>query len=130
MSVTQVVPFLAVADIERSVQWYTRGVGFTMKDQWIDDGKLRWCWLSLGGAALMLQEIPAKAGQADGMTLYFICRDAVSLYRELRMRGIKATEPQVGNHMWVTELTDPDGYRLAFESPTDTAEETKLSEVE
>ena len=32
--------------------------------------------------------------------------------------------------MWVTSLTDPDGYRLGFESLTDTPEDTKLSEVE
>ena len=31
--------------------------------------------------------------------------------------------------MWVTELQDPDGYRLLFESATDVAEETKLSEL-
>jgi hypothetical protein len=32
--------------------------------------------------------------------------------------------------MWVTSLTDPDGYRLFFESDTDVPEETKLSEWE
>ena len=31
--------------------------------------------------------------------------------------------------MWVTEMTDPDGYRLLFESPTDVPEETKLSQI-
>ena len=31
--------------------------------------------------------------------------------------------------MWVTGLSDPDGYRLYFESATDTPEDTKLSEV-
>jgi hypothetical protein len=30
----------------------------------------------------------------------------------------------------VTCFTDPDGYQLEFESPTDTPEETKLSEIE
>ena len=30
--------------------------------------------------------------------------------------------------MWVTFLPDPDGYRLEFESSTDTPEETKLSD--
>lgn len=44
-------------------------------------------------------------------------------------RGIEASEPQVGNNMWVTGLTDPDGYRLFFESATDVPEETKLSEL-
>jgi len=30
--------------------------------------------------------------------------------------------------MWVTSLTDPDGYRIDFESPTDVPEETVYSE--
>ena len=30
---------------------------------------------------------------------------------------------------WDTTLADPDGYCLHFESPTDTPEETKLSET-
>jgi hypothetical protein len=46
------------------------------------------------------------------------------------LRGIEASEPQVGNALWVTSLTDPDGYGLSFSSPTDTPEETKLSEVQ
>jgi lactoylglutathione lyase len=31
--------------------------------------------------------------------------------------------------MWVNGISDPDGYKLFFESPTDTPEETKLSEL-
>jgi hypothetical protein len=31
--------------------------------------------------------------------------------------------------MWVTGVTDPDGYRLFFESPTDAAEETRLADA-
>jgi hypothetical protein len=30
--------------------------------------------------------------------------------------------------MWVTQVTDPDGYELYFESPTDAPEETEFSE--
>jgi hypothetical protein len=37
-------------------------------------------------------------------------------------------EPFVGNHMWVVSFTDPDGYRLDFESQTDVPEETKYSD--
>jgi lactoylglutathione lyase len=47
----------------------------------------------------------------------------------VKSRGIEASEPQVGNGMWVTGLSDPDGYRLFFASPTETPEETRLSEV-
>jgi len=43
--------------------------------------------------------------------------------------SIKASEPQVLNHLWATTLSDPDGYRIEFESPTDVPEDTKLSEI-
>jgi hypothetical protein len=65
----------------------------------------------------------------EGVTLFFICEDAIAINREARGRGLEASEPQVGNAMWVTSLSDPDGYRLDFESPTNVPEDTKLSEV-
>ncbi|HTD22086.1 MAG TPA: VOC family protein [Terriglobales bacterium] len=136
-NVKQVVPFLRVSNMERSVRYYVEGLGFVMKNKWVVEGKLRWCWLELGGAALMLQEfskeghdswVPAcKVG--EGVSLCFNCEDAVAIYREVRSRGIEASEPQVGNAMWVTCLSDPDGYRIEFESATDKPEDTKLSEV-
>ena len=127
MNVRQVVPFLRVSDMERSLRFYLDGLGFTKKLQWIDDGKLRWCWLDLGGASLMLQESAAVA--AGSMSLCFICDDALALHREFTSRGIACSEPEVGNGMWVTGTYDPDGHRLEFESATDVAEDTKLSEL-
>ena len=133
-NLTQVLPFLGVTDVERSLNFYLDGLGFTMKHQWLPDGKLRWCWLTRGGASLMLQEfLPGRkpeGKQGEGVSLAFQCEDAVALYREFRSRGIEAKEPFVGNSMWVTILSDPDGYKLDFESPTDVPEETKLSEAE
>ncbi len=136
-NVKQVVPFLGVTSMERSVRYYMDGLGFTMKYNWIPDGKLRWWWLTLGGASLMLQEFwteghhtgrpEGRLGQ--GFSLCFTCQDAIAIYRQVTSRGIEASEPQVGNAMWVTSLLDPDGYQLAFESLTDVPEETKLSEV-
>ena len=105
-----------------------------MTNQWIDEGKLRWCWLQRGGAALMLQEyrkerVPAgKVG--EGVSICFQCTDALEIYRQVTSRGIKAKRPFVGNAMWVTALADPDGYRIDFESPTDMPEETEYSEQE
>ena len=128
MNVRQVVPFLRVTDMERSLRYYLDGLGFTMKLRWIDDGKLRWCWLDLGGASLMLQEL-TKPAAAVGISLSFICEDALALYREFTSRGIECSEPEVGNGMWVTGTSDPDGYRLEFESETDVPEDTKLSEL-
>mgnify|MGYP001791544363 CR=1 FL=1 len=104
-----------------------------MKNKWLVDEKIRWCWLSLGGASLMLQDYLESQVPADrpggGVSLCFNCEDALAIYREVTTRGLEASEPEVGNGMWVTSLRDPDGYRIEFESVTDVPEETKLSEV-
>ena len=122
-----------VANIEASLRYYVDGLGFEITHKWIDEGKLRWCWLQHGGAALMLQEFwregpdswtpEGKVGV--GVTIYFICEDALAIYREITGRGISASQPFVGNGMWVTSLSDPDGYRIEFESYTDVAEGTQ-----
>lgn len=126
-NVQQAVPFFAVSDMERSLRYYVDGLGFTMTLKWIDEGKLRWCWLELGGAALMLQESRTPLGKVgDGVSICFTCEDALAIYHELIARGIEASRPFVGNGMWVTELSDPDGYKLFFESETDAPEETVL----
>jgi hypothetical protein len=133
-NVERAVPFFFVSDMQRSLLWYVDGLGFTMTKQWIDQGQLRWCWLEHGKAALMLQEWHPSRGPkgevGEGVSVCFICRDALAIYREVTERGTQAEEPFVGNAMWVTSLTDPDGYRLFFESDTDVPEETKLSEWE
>ena len=137
-NVQQAVPFFNVHDLEASVRFYVDGLGFTMTNKWVDEGKLRWCWLELGGAAMMLQEF-WKEGQhrnvpntrvGVGVSICFVCKDALAIYRELRSRGIQAKQPFVGNAMWVTAVADPDGYELYFESPTDAPEETLFSEAE
>jgi len=132
-NVKQAVPFFGVSDIQQSLKFYMDGLGSTMKNRWIDEGKLRWCWLELGNAALMLQEF-RKEGHDSwvpeskvgvGVSIYFMCEDAIAIYREITVRGIAAQRPFVGNHMWVTGVTDPDGYKLFFESPTDAPEESE-----
>lgn len=133
-NVKQAVPFFWVHDMDASIRFYVDGLGFKMTMKWVEEGKLRWCWLELGDAAIMLQEF-RKDGQhanlpvgkvGQGVTICFICKDAVSLWREFVSRGLSAKRPFVGNRMWVTQLSDPDGYGLLFESPTDAPEESVL----
>lgn len=135
-NVQQSVPFFAVSDIEASLRFYVDGLGFEMTQKWIDEGKLRWCWLQHGGAALMLQEFRTEGHDSwvpeckvgEGVSINFICQDALAIYHEVTARGIETDRPFVGNHMWVVGLADPDGYRLFFESDTDVPEETVYSE--
>jgi hypothetical protein len=120
--------------MEDSLRFYIEGLGFEMKNKWIVDERVRWCWLQVGGASLMLQEFSRKripAGKlGEGVSIYFICKDALAIYREARARGMEPKRPFVGNAMWVTGFSDPDGYMIYFESPTDVPEETEYSETE
>jgi lactoylglutathione lyase len=134
-NVKQVVPFFWARDIRESVRFYVEGLGFAMTKQWMDQGRLRWCRLELGEAAIMLQDVwrdgpheNVPASQVGvGVSICFQCRDALTLYREFRSRGVGASRPVVGNGMWETHATDPDGYALSFESPTDAPEDAVYS---
>ena len=135
-NVKQAVPFFAVSNMEASIRYYVDGLGFEMTKKWIDEGKVRWCWLELGNAALMLQEYRTEGHDSwvpegklgVGVSICFMCEDALAIYHQVTARGIQASRPFVSNAMWNTNLTDPDGYRLEFESDTDVPEGTWLSE--
>jgi len=135
-NVRQAVPFFHVADMEESLRFYTEGIGFEITQKWIVDDRIRWCWLQLDDASLMLQQFPTEGVNSwvpegkvgDGVSIYFICDDALTIYRDLTARGIAISKPVVGNGMWETTLRDPDGFRLHFESQTDEPEDTVYSE--
>jgi len=143
-NVKQPVPFFGVTNMEASLRFYVEGLGFTMKRWWIPDeadgqhdyrpdGRIRWCWLELGEAAIMLQEfLPGRQPKepvGTGVNICFQCENALALYREFKSRGIQTrNRPSVGNRLWVVPVTDPDGYRMEFSSPTDAPEETELEE--
>lgn len=128
------VPLLLVRSMDASLRFYVDGLGFRRTNQWIVDGSVRWCWLELGGAALMLQEFHPHPGRQElgavgnGVSLNFVCRDALAFYHEVQARGVAAGRPFVGNRMWVTSMADPDGYQLHVESPTDAPEESEYEE--
>jgi catechol 2,3-dioxygenase-like lactoylglutathione lyase family enzyme len=121
--------------MERSLQFYVDGLGFELVQQWTHEGTIRWCRLLRAGGSLMLQDSLQDDGSrwsppgavGVGISIVFICNDALAIYQEARARGLEASKPFVGNGMWVTTLRDPDGYRLEFESKTDTAEETEFA---
>lgn len=121
-----------VTDIEISLEFYTKGLGFEVKVDWKPKGRIEWCWLEREGVAIMLQEYRdgfkpnEKLGQ--GVSMCFMCNDAVALYKEFLQKGISPQEPFVGNNLWVVQLADPDGYDICFESQTEVAEGTNYSE--
>jgi lactoylglutathione lyase len=108
-NVKQAVPSLGVSNMEASLRFYVDGLGFAMTHQWVYEGSVRWCWLQRGGAALMLQDFRQDDGGSwspegklgSGVSIVFICEDALAMYHEVTERGIGASKPFVGNSMWV-----------------------------
>lgn len=60
-----------------------------------------------------------------GVSICFMCKDALSIYRDAVAKHLSPRRPFVGNTLWVVSFDDPDGYRIDFESPTDLPEETE-----
>jgi catechol 2,3-dioxygenase-like lactoylglutathione lyase family enzyme len=127
-NVTEAVPFFNVTEMQASLRFYVDGLGFRLVNQWTPEGSIRWCWLTLGTASLMLQEyrsgrVPtSKLG--EGVSVCFQCEDSLALYQEFLAHGLSPRRPFVGNGLWVVPISDPDGYELSFHSPTDAPEES------
>src|SRR5882672_4891637 len=92
VGVQQLVPLLMVTSMDVSLQFYVDGLGFRVTNEWTPEGKIRWCWLEHGTAALMLQEwgptdkrrteLEGKVGAGVGFN--FICQDAVAFYHVVK----------------------------------------------
>lgn len=92
-NVKQAVPFFWVTDITVSIDFYVKRLGFEVKNSWTTHGRMRWCWLEMGGAALMLQElkadgqyptVPDEQQSGKGVEIYFICQDALKIYDQIK----------------------------------------------
>jgi uncharacterized glyoxalase superfamily protein PhnB len=89
VNVKQAVPFFGVTNMEASLRFYVDGLGFKMKHWRIPnreedkpDGRIRWCWLELGEAAIMLQEFlperQPKETRGTGVNVCFQCEEVAS----------------------------------------------------
>jgi uncharacterized glyoxalase superfamily protein PhnB len=120
-SVLEVTPLLFVEDIDRSVDFYRDRLGFEVTERWESAGKLAWCRLDRGGAAVMLQQACAEDGSAEGrgrgVTFYFLCDDADAMHAELCASGLRVDAPEVAFYgMKQLFVNDPDGYALCFQN--------------
>jgi lactoylglutathione lyase len=122
-----------VTSMEASLRFYVDGLGFEKTMDWTPHGRIEWCRLEHGGAAIMLQEyregLRPDATPGVGVSVCFMCEDALAIYRETTAKGLHTEQkPFVGNSLWVVHFKDPDGYDIYFESPSDAPEESVLQE--
>jgi catechol 2,3-dioxygenase-like lactoylglutathione lyase family enzyme len=130
--VRQAVPLYLVRHMQACIDFYVKGLGFDVTNTWLVDGEIRWCWMSMGDAAMMFQELAPALTSPNGtdqklglgVELCLQCDNALLMYERAMANKLAVQDPFVGNNMWVVSLRDPDGYKLSFESPTDVPEGT------
>lgn len=105
-------PVLFVADIDRSVDFYAKQLGFTQNWRYEEDGKAYVAQVERRGCELILSsQWPDKAGSA----LMFISLDPEVLdavRAELEARGVGVKDGNWGYRLMV--VADPDGNQLYF----------------
>jgi catechol 2,3-dioxygenase-like lactoylglutathione lyase family enzyme len=112
-------PVLFVADIDRSVDFYVRQLGFTQAWRYEGEGKAWVAQVDRQGCELILSsQWPDKVGKG----LMFISLDAGVLHAlraELEGRGVDVKDGQWGYRLMV--IADPDGNELYFPYPASPA---------
>jgi len=108
-------PVLFVADIDRSVDFYVKQLGFTQAWRYEEDGKAYVAQVDRLGCELILSsQWPDKVGNG----LMFISLDLSvldALRAELEERGVDVKDGQWGYRLMV--VVDPDGNQLYFPYP-------------
>ncbi|SRR6266568_174845 len=112
-------PVLFVADIDRSVDFYVKQLGFTQPWRYEEEGKTWVAQVDRQGCELILSsQWPGKVGKG----LMFISLDVGvldALRAELEGRGVDVKDGQWGYRLMV--IADPDGNELYFPYPTSLA---------
>jgi len=148
----RLVPMLAVRDLQRTIEWYTTGLGFSLGDTFGDPPV--WCSLQQDGVRLFFNQPPASCFPPDWPghvaarghppfpqprpdrpteqirslhIFYMHVHDLPALHARLTANGLSPTEMRVTVYgMKEFELRDPDGYWLWFGEGTD--EPTTITE--
>ena len=112
--VTDLVPFVHVADVDRSVAFYER-LGFVMEHEFAPDGRRIWAFLERGDARLMVAEADAPVeSHAQAALFYLYTRDLDALRTRLVDAGVAAGEITTGGPGPDRQMRvdDPDGWCL------------------
>jgi catechol 2,3-dioxygenase len=125
MTVQTCKPLLNVADIEASLGFWRDLIGFEVTTRFESEGRLAFANLRSGDIELMLNArggdpAPRRARPHYAEAVIYLSVDSVhDLVRDLRAKGCEAPAPEAQQY-GLDEITlrDPDGYEIAFTSPT------------
>lgn len=109
-STTQrVVPMLAVADIEAAMLLYRDLLGFSITDEFTEDGPLVWCMARAGSTEVMFQRHPRQAEKNGGTVFWIYVSHVDALREQLVAEGYSVSMPETADGRRECELLDRDG---------------------
>ena len=114
-------PSLTVNDLQKSIDYYTRVLGFQVQEKWEMEGVLRGVGLLAGNVFLMLGQDDWQKGRdrkkGEGFRLYFDTSENVDAFaKAIKARG-GTLEYEPRDESWGARtfaVTDPDGFKLTF----------------
>lgn len=114
-----VSPSLTVSDLQKSIRFYTEGLGFSSGEEWKDGDKLMGVMLQSEQVSLMLGQDDFAKGRdrakGVGVRLYIQTKaDVTALAAQAKAAGL-TLDAGPGDLGWGPigfTLTDPDGYKL------------------
>jgi catechol 2,3-dioxygenase-like lactoylglutathione lyase family enzyme len=128
-----IIPEIAVADIERSLAFYT-ALGFEKDNTGVvDEQGSQWYSLALGAANLWLTRQDVVKGlwkdgpRGNGLNIYVTVDDVNAVYDHVRSGEYKANVVKEIETLYYGlrqfSISDPDGYLLTVNSPVMQQEE-------
>jgi len=118
------VPTMTVNDLNASLRFYRDGLGFAVKEEHNEEGRLLGVMLEAGNAVLGISQDDFAKGKdrvkGVGMRLYVDTdQDIEALARQAKSSGISKIEgpaPLPWGPMGFT-VTDPDGFKITISNP-------------
>jgi RNA polymerase sigma-70 factor (ECF subfamily) len=119
---TSVTLELGVANVQRSVDFYSEALGFQTEIRYEEQGQLDWASIRCGTIRLFLHhslpdnESPEAREARKKIKLYFRPDDAPGLHEALKAKGFAVSEPQIASYgEREFSMHDPDGYTIMFQ---------------
>jgi glyoxylase I family protein len=124
-------PLIQVFNMRRALAFYRDILGFELVSDSGNGDDSSWVWLRLNNSHLMLndQYEPGHVPPAPpkerirwhkDTCLYFDSSDPGAVYRYLKAKGVQCNPPTIAPYgMKQLYVTDPDGYELCFQCPSE-----------
>jgi uncharacterized glyoxalase superfamily protein PhnB len=118
------MPSVTANDLQKSIRFYTEGLGFALLEEWKEEGVIKGVMLEAGKAMLGLSQDDFSKGKdrVKGIGMRFHIetdQDLDALARQVKEAGFKL-DSEPAPLPWGPvgfSVSDPDGYKLTIAKP-------------